>query len=338
MKTIEISGIIGWDVYADDIRRQFNEAKNEEIDLRVSSPGGSVWEAVGIFNAIREHTKPVTAIIMDIAASSAAYIINAADKIKVFDNSVFMIHNPWSIAIGDYRDFLKDSEWLEGHTEILSKGFSQKTGKSLSNIRELMDEETWLFGEKIVEEGFGDEVLKAETEDDTPENVLVAYAQTRVKNCFAQMQKDEKKVMEYHQQIMNSIPIQQQTKKPVIQEKKTMNLEEFKKDHLDLFNAIVSDATTKERKRVQAHLNFLKISCAKDHAIEAIEKGSAFDEVEMSFYQTESMKARDLQNRADDNPLADTTPPKPNGDISDEEKKKSLFDEAMKFSTIKAKK
>ncbi len=337
MKTIEISGVIGWDVYADDIRRQFNEAKNEEIDLRVSSPGGSVWEALGIFNAIREHTKTVTATISDIAASAAAYIVSAADNIKVFDNSVFMIHNPWSFALGDYRDFAKESEFLDDVAAITAKGFVQKTGKSLSKIRDLMDEETWLFGEKIVEEGFADTILPAETEDDTPENVMIAYAQTRVKNCFAQMQKDETKTAEYHQQIMNLIQ-QPKTIKPVIQEKKTMNLEEFKKDHLDLFNAIVSDATIKERKRVQAHLNFLKISCAKDHAIEAIEKGSVFDEVEMSFYQTESMKARDLEDRSDDNTADDTTPPPPNDDISDDEKKKNLFNEAMKYSTVKAKK
>jgi ATP-dependent protease ClpP protease subunit len=56
-KKIRIDGILGWDVNSSEIKQEFEKAANDEIELSVSSPGGSVWEAIGIFNAIRNQTK-----------------------------------------------------------------------------------------------------------------------------------------------------------------------------------------------------------------------------------------------------------------------------------------
>ena len=70
------------------------------IDLRLNSPGGSVFDAVAIHNALSRHAGTVTVWIDGIAASAASYIAMAGDEIVMPENAFLMIHDPsgWSWA------------------------------------------------------------------------------------------------------------------------------------------------------------------------------------------------------------------------------------------------
>ena len=60
MKIIEISGDIGWEVLASDIRRQLTDAAGEDIEVQISSPGGIVPEGFEIFNLLKNYPGNVT--------------------------------------------------------------------------------------------------------------------------------------------------------------------------------------------------------------------------------------------------------------------------------------
>jgi hypothetical protein len=118
-----------------------------------------------------------------------SYIAMAGDEIKVYDNSSFMVHNPWTIEIGDYRDFEKTAQTLKGLTKLLKNKYVERTGKSEEEIQSLMDDESWFFGEEIVKAGFADEVIK--TSEDKDKEALIALAKERFKSCIRKMKEAE---------------------------------------------------------------------------------------------------------------------------------------------------
>ncbi len=164
MKTIALEGVIGWDVLASDIRKKFEEAKGDDIDLIVHSPGGSVYEGIAIYNTIKDYRRQggkVNARVIGLAASMASYVPLAADRVAIEDNAIWMIHNPWLLSVGDQRQLRKTADLLEGLTALLATAYEKKTGKEKSEIRQMMDDETYLFGQEIIDSGFADEIIPA---------------------------------------------------------------------------------------------------------------------------------------------------------------------------------
>lgn len=183
MTTIKIDDEIGyWGINAKDINKQLMEAMGD-ITVEISSPGGSVYEGIAIFNAIKAYNKgTVTTVITSLAASMASVIALAGDKIKAYDNSVYMIHNAMMFAGGDAREFRKNADHLESITNLLAKNYVNKTSKSKEEIKKLMDDETYFYGIEILENGFIDEIIESNSEDDSA--TAKVLASESVKNCL----------------------------------------------------------------------------------------------------------------------------------------------------------
>ena len=189
MERIKINGEIGFDIFAEDIEAQLKEAKNKDIEIIINSPGGSVFEGVKIYNLLNEHNGQKIVTIDSLAASMATYIAMAGDLIAVKDNATFMIHNAWGFAMGDYRDMQKTAEVLEGLSSLIAKKYAEKTNKDIKEIRALMNEETWLFGDEIVKTGFADELI--ETNKDKDKNAMLALNKERFKALSQKLKEKE---------------------------------------------------------------------------------------------------------------------------------------------------
>lgn len=192
MTEIDLTGVVGWDVTASAIRRAIAESPGD-IRLRIHSPGGDVTDGIDIANAIRAHRRAghsVTAYVSGICMSMATYIASVCDAVEVEDNAVWMIHNPWMFALGDYRDMQKADEILSGLTRVLALAYAAKTERRIDVIRAEMDAETWLFGAEIVEAGYADAITEAgegaETRDDA-----VAMARARWSDLRARLKERE---------------------------------------------------------------------------------------------------------------------------------------------------
>lgn len=191
MPKIIISGIIGWDVLASDIKKEFKSLKpNDEVDIEINSQGGSVFEGIEISNAIKNHKGKTNVVITGISASIGSYIAMSGDTIKAYDDATFMIHNASVISIGDHRDMRKTANVLESLTNILSKSYAKQTGQSNSEIRGLMDDETWFFGDEIKNAGFVDEIIQTEKPEDKED--AVAFQKLVFLDCIKKMKEDEK--------------------------------------------------------------------------------------------------------------------------------------------------
>ncbi|MEA2081066.1 MAG: Clp protease ClpP, partial [Pseudomonadota bacterium] len=86
-----IYGEIGWDgVTAEDFVRDLAAIDAETLDVRVNSPGGSVFGGVAIYNALRLHKATVNIVVDSLAASVAAVITQAGDTRTMVQHSQMM--------------------------------------------------------------------------------------------------------------------------------------------------------------------------------------------------------------------------------------------------------
>lgn len=155
-----IYDVIGWPfVDANEFARDFNNISSKEITIGINSPGGDVFDGTAIFNTIDNHPSRIITRIDGIAASMASIIALAGDEIQIASNAYYMMHNPWSIAMGDHNDFQKEGELLERIAATLGETYANKTGLDIKAVRQMMDDETWLIGKELVDQGFADKVI-----------------------------------------------------------------------------------------------------------------------------------------------------------------------------------
>lgn len=128
------------------------------INLHVNSPGGDVFDAVTIANALKAHPARVAVSIEGLAASAATIITSAGDEIRIAENALMMVHNPWSIVLGDADDMRAAAEQLDRVRAAIIATYQWHSKLSAAELGELMDEVTWMDAAESVANGFATEV------------------------------------------------------------------------------------------------------------------------------------------------------------------------------------
>lgn len=161
---MRIYDVIGWPfVEADAFLNDLSKIQANEIKVKINSPGGDVFDGTAIYNALADHPAKIITSVDGIAASMASIIALAGDERQIYKNAQYMIHNPWTIAMGDFNDLYKEAELLKSIGGQMAETYAQKTGKKQADIQAMMDAETWFAGSKAVEAGFMTETLTAGT-------------------------------------------------------------------------------------------------------------------------------------------------------------------------------
>lgn len=195
---ILIYGAIGASWFEDSITaKQFSDELKalgeniKEIEVRINSPGGDVFEGWAIHARLKQHPAKVTVYVDGIAASIASIIALAGDKVIMAEGSQMMIHSAWTMAAGNARDFDKVVDRLLTIDDQLISAYVKKTKKSRSEIKDLVEAETWFTAEQAVEAGLADEIFseampiaassltKATWLKATPSNVKTVEAKAR---------------------------------------------------------------------------------------------------------------------------------------------------------------
>lgn len=146
-------------ITAKAFRAALDQFADRAVTLRVSSEGGSVTEAVMMYNMAKEHRFPITTIIDGLAASAMTYLVEVAQVRKMAANAMFMIHDPMGATVGDADDHRKTAEVLDKLKETIVGMYSDRSGKDEEQIRAWMTAETWFTADEAKEAGFIDEVL-----------------------------------------------------------------------------------------------------------------------------------------------------------------------------------
>ncbi|MBX5463686.1 MAG: Clp protease ClpP [Steroidobacteraceae bacterium] len=162
---IRIFGPIGDDWLGDGVTAQsFDEqikalGEVSEIKLRINSEGGSVFDGVAIYNALRAHPARVIVSIEGIAASSASLIAMAGDVIQMGVGTQMMIHSPWQLVAGNAEQLRKAAGVLDQVEHGMIDAYQARTKLPRDEIKRMLDAETWLSPSDAIEKGFADEML-----------------------------------------------------------------------------------------------------------------------------------------------------------------------------------
>ena len=139
---------------------------SKDIELTINSGGGSVFDALAIYDFLKNSSYNVSVKIEGLAASAATIIaLSGSDLPVMSENSFFMIHNAWmpvvsmagmnSDEIRDYKEELeKQAQLMDKINLKLAKIYANSTGLGLETIQDMMKAETWLTAEEAKEYNF----------------------------------------------------------------------------------------------------------------------------------------------------------------------------------------
>jgi len=165
--TIYLYDIIGEDWYggvsAQDFVPKLAALDVDVIHLRINSPGGDVFDARAMALAIQQHPAKVIAHIDGQAVSAATYVAIAADEVEIADGGFFMIHNAWTVQMGNAKDFRSQADLLDKVDASISADYERKTGKPAAEVLAMMDATTWMTAAEALAAGFVDRLAEGKT-------------------------------------------------------------------------------------------------------------------------------------------------------------------------------
>lgn len=153
----------GWfGLLAEDFVNELNAIKSSKINVRINSPGGSVFDSIAIYNALVKHSAEITVYVDGLAASGASVIAMAGDEVVMMVGSQMMIHDAAGIAMGDAAIMREMADFLGKQSDNIATIYADKNGGDPAEIRQMMIQETWMLAAEAVEMGFADRIFKRE--------------------------------------------------------------------------------------------------------------------------------------------------------------------------------
>jgi ATP-dependent Clp endopeptidase proteolytic subunit ClpP len=132
----------------------------DHIALHINSPGGSVFDGQAIFNAIERHPASVTSYVDGLAASIASVVALAGDTVEMATNALFMVHDPYGVAMGTSSDMVQMAGVLDKVAATIVGIYAAKTGADPEQIAADMAAETWYTAAEALAAGYADRVGK----------------------------------------------------------------------------------------------------------------------------------------------------------------------------------
>ena len=149
-------------VWPSDVVAALSDIKGD-VEVHLNSPGGSVFDGLAIYSALRERPGGVSVVVDGLAASAASFIAMAArpGALEVQPNGTVMIHEAWGACVGGEQDMRATADVLAGQTANIASIYAERGTLSEPEYRGLMAAETWAVGQQAVDLGLADRVRKA---------------------------------------------------------------------------------------------------------------------------------------------------------------------------------
>ena len=153
---------IGWPYNeAGDFVRALGELRQGKIVIRINSPGGDVFDAHAIHNAIKAHPSKPTTRIESLAASAASYISIAGSERQAYKNTMAMIHEPMTGMWGNQYELREVADILEQISGSMIEMYADNTNVGKRELKDMLKVETWMNAKAMKEKGFIDTIIEA---------------------------------------------------------------------------------------------------------------------------------------------------------------------------------
>ncbi len=164
---LHIFGPIGGDFFWDEdavtgksIAQALDELPDniKTIRVLVNSPGGKVFDAIHIANALRrqreEKGRSVEVEIEALAASAATVVTSAGNTIRMPRNALMMVHNPVALGMGDSGEMRSLADVLDKVRNTIIATYRWVSKLTANKIGKLMDDTTWMDADEALANGF----------------------------------------------------------------------------------------------------------------------------------------------------------------------------------------
>jgi len=164
---IHIDDVIGYDWWTDsgitdqwfnDELKALRVGAGDVVDVYVNSPGGDVFEARAMVATMNRHPATFSMHVTGQAASAASFFVMHGDDVEITAGAFLMIHNSWTMALGNRHDMGKAQSLLAQIDASIVADYAERTGIDASELAAMMDEETWIDAETAVARGFADRI------------------------------------------------------------------------------------------------------------------------------------------------------------------------------------
>jgi ATP-dependent Clp protease protease subunit len=119
-----------------------------------------VFDGKAMYSLLNEHKAKIIVHIDGLAASAASFLAMAGDEIEIAEGGFVMIHNAYTIAMGDARELRRSAEMLDTVNNTIIDVYAARTKGDRKKITQMMDDETWMTGAEAVENGFADRMVE----------------------------------------------------------------------------------------------------------------------------------------------------------------------------------
>lgn len=136
-------------------------AKASSIRVRINSRGGSLFDAIAMYNTLKSLNKRIIVVIDGLAASAASLIAMAGDSVEMPANAFMMVHLPRWSSEGTAEQLRKAADTLDSFRDSILNIYASKTGLSNEKLLKLLENESWLTASEAVKLGFADEITAA---------------------------------------------------------------------------------------------------------------------------------------------------------------------------------
>lgn len=163
-----------WGDNAKDFADALNSVTSPELIVHLNSPGGDIFDGLAIYQSLKSHKASVTIVVDGLAASIASVIAMAADRLVMAPKSTMMIHDGWSMSMGNAADMRKMADLLDKQSDIIASVYADRSGQPADFWRDRMRDETWYNADEALAAGLIDEIEgKPKPEADDPFDLTV---------------------------------------------------------------------------------------------------------------------------------------------------------------------
>lgn len=133
----------------------------KDIFFYINSPGGSVYDALAIYDTMQFITNDVQTVGIGVQASAAAFLLSSGTKGKrsLLPNATVMIHQPSSGTRGKVTDQEIDLRESLRIKRLLESIMAKNTGQKIEKMHEDMERDKWLTAKEALEYGIVDKII-----------------------------------------------------------------------------------------------------------------------------------------------------------------------------------
>jgi ATP-dependent protease ClpP protease subunit len=133
----------------------------KNIDIRLNSPGGDVFDGMTIYERLKQHKAHKTIYVDGLAASIASIIAMAGDEVIMGEGSMFMIHKPLCFTYGNSDAHDHNCMLLDKIEEQMISIYAKKMDMSRAEIAKLLRDETWFNAQETIDVGLASKIIEA---------------------------------------------------------------------------------------------------------------------------------------------------------------------------------